>query len=141
MFIFPIPSQIYPFLSLLIAVAAPWLFLRLDSDWKFWTVEAVDVILLGFVWWATTNRDFNFWTSLLLIARRNQSGCFNLTVIYMVPLLLVMYVIGIVLSVIGIKAGKAWVERTWVRIVCKLARLAPPRWAAGETVAPSQPWS
>lgn len=115
----PIPIQTYG--VLLIAVVTLWPFL-LSGSWSIGTVVAsvaVCVGLLALVWRYCSSSYVSYWTGIHVISARLSSGCFNLTILYLLPFLVVVYFISIFFTLEGLISGRDRSKERWSNFILK----------------------
>ena len=61
----------------------------------------------------------SFLKGLEIVAGANMSGCVNLTMIYLLPVLLMAYGVAALNAVVGLKKGKAYAEQKWSEEVAR----------------------
>ena len=121
----PIPIQSYG--VLLIAVVTLWPFL-LSGSWSFGPViasVAVCVGLLALVWRYCSSSYVSFWTGIHIISARLSSGCFNLTILYLLPFLVVVYFISIFFTLEGLISGRERSKERWSNFILKFVEKQP----------------
>jgi len=86
----------------------------------------VSAILLGFVispvlfvvvWKRSGSPSLSFFEGLDAISSRLMSGCFPLTVIYIFPILMVVYLIALFHTGVGLVKGKTYTQERWAGLV------------------------
>jgi hypothetical protein len=115
----PIPLRIYS--VVLIALVTLWPLL-LSGSWSFGSVIAsiiISVGLLALVWRYCTSSYISFWTGLHVISVRLSSGCFNVTILYLLPFLVVVYFISIFFTLEGLIIGRARSQEKWANFILK----------------------
>jgi hypothetical protein len=61
----------------------------------------------------------SFWTGIHVISVRLSSGCFNLTILYLLPFLVVVYLISIFFTLEGLITGRACAQEKWANFILK----------------------
>ena len=80
------------------------------------------LLLLG-VWKRSSSPDLSFFDGLETISNCLMSGCFPVTVIYIFPILIVVYIIALFNTCIGLAKGRTYTQERWLGLVnwfCKL---------------------
>jgi hypothetical protein len=77
----------------------------------------LNILGLGFTWRYNSSTRLSFLNGLEIVARSNMSGCANLTMLYIFPVLLIAYYTALFNALIGLKKGKKFTEQKWIRIV------------------------
>jgi hypothetical protein len=78
----------------------------------------VDVALLIFVWRYNSLPGLSFWKGLCVICSTMMSGCANITMLYIFPVLVVVYVIVVVHSLTGaVKGDRAYAQERWIGLI------------------------
>lgn len=60
---------------------------------------------------------FNFYDSFRIIIAPTLSGCANITLLYAVPLIIILYIYGLLLSLTGIFKGREYSLFNWYRLI------------------------
>jgi len=83
-----------------------------------------NLALLIFVWNRCSAPELSFWDGLRIISGRNMSGCANITLIYIYPLLFVVYLIALFHSLLSIFQGGDYSRSKWIGLVIPSSRSA-----------------
>ena len=121
----PIPIQTYG--VVLIALVTLWPLL-LSGSWSSGSVIAGVVVcvgLLALVWRYCSSSHVSFWTGIHVISARLSSGCFNLTILYLLPFLVVVYFISIFFTLEGIISGRDRSKERWSNFILKFVEKQP----------------
>ena len=121
----PIPIQTYG--VLLIALIIFWPLLLLAS-WSLLSVILSIIIsigLLALVWRYCSSSYVSFWIGIHVISARLSSGCFNLTILYLLPFLIVVYLISIFFTIEGLITGRARTQDKWTKFILKFVENQP----------------
>ncbi len=79
----------------------------------------LNVLVLAFVWVYNSSPRLSFTKGLEIISNANMSGCANLTMIYLIPILFIVYFMALVNAAIGLVKGKKYTEGKWIEEVSK----------------------
>src|SRR5690242_9030370 len=98
--------------------------------WKWgwllrWLIVAIQIGLTVFVSKVASSRRLSFMEGLERIVQANMSGCVNITMIYLFPVLFMVHWAILYHSLIGLKRGKEYTEGEWLRIVREYELTAP----------------
>ena len=77
----------------------------------------VSPLLLLWVWKSSSSPSLSFFAGLETISSCLMSGCFPLTVIYIFPILIVVYLIALFNTCIGLAKGKTYTQERWIGLV------------------------
>jgi len=88
----------------------------------------LNVLVLAFVWVYNSSPKLSFIKGLEIICNVNMSGCANLTMIYLIPILFIVYFVAFFNAVAGLVKGKKYTERKWIDEVSKHEALGGLRW-------------
>ncbi len=110
----------------------PWmyavLFLFLLLTWPFYALASISVVALCSVLlvnttiflavaWFTHSPELSFWRGLRIICSSYSIGCANITILYIIPVLLVYYIRMMWATWMGFRRGKSYTEQWWQRTV------------------------
>ncbi len=127
----PIPIQFYG--VILIAVITLWP-LFLSGSWSPVSVissTAISVGLLILVWKYCSSSYVSFWTGIHVISARLSSGFFNITILYLLPFLVIVYFISIFFTLSGLISGRSRSQELWSNFILKFTDVNP------DTIAPT----
>ena len=102
------------------AIVCFWPLLLLQEFLALWSIiilVIVNIGLLVFTFIFCSEEELSFYHGLAMIIMPIQSGCANITIIYALPLLCVLYYYALFLSVIGIFKGKKFTLFHWQKLV------------------------
>ncbi len=115
--------MIFPVFPWMYAVG--WIFLILA--WPRYVVYPHDALLIFTfmlntsifvaVIWSVSSENLSFWRGLRLLCGSYESGCANLTVIYIFPLLLFYYLKMIWVTWMSFQKGKFHAENWWIETI------------------------
>lgn len=115
----PIPIQAYGVLLIAIVTLWPLLLLGSWSPVSVMSSIAVCIGVLALVWKYCSSSYVSFWTGIHVISARLSSGCFNITIIYLLPFLVVIYLLCIFFTLSGLISGRARAQEKWSTFVLK----------------------
>jgi hypothetical protein len=107
---------------LLTALVILWpLFLLLASVplWKILFLIALSAGLWILVWKYASSRETPFLNGLGVISATMFSGCADFTVIYLLPFLVVVYLIFVVHTLIGLVRGQQYTQEKWIHFTSR----------------------
>jgi hypothetical protein len=115
----PIPLQAYG--ALFIAIVTLWPLFLLGSWSPVSVISSIAICIgvLGLVWKYCSSSYVSFWTGINVISARLSSGCFNITIIYLLPFLVVVYFLGIYFTLSGLISGRAGAQEKWANFILK----------------------
>jgi hypothetical protein len=102
---------------LLTALVILWpLFLLLASVplWKILFLIALSAGLWVLVWRYCSSPEAPFLNGLGVISATMFSGCADLTIIYLLPFLVIVYLIFVVHTLIGLVHGRQYTQEKWI---------------------------
>jgi len=70
-----------------------------------------------FAIWFNSSKIYSYWDGLNIISGSMMSGCANITILYAVPAILIVYLISIYNAFLGMFYGKRFAEDKWLNIV------------------------
>ncbi len=70
-----------------------------------------------FVIYRCSSKELNFVRGIDVIAGSSMSGCANVTIIYLPPLLAVVYLIALYHSVVSLSLGRGYSQERWLALV------------------------
>jgi hypothetical protein len=118
-----IPVTAYAYLFFLALIGCPFLVLIWDYPVALaLEIIGIDIPLLVLVWHYCSSPQLSFVHGIHVISARLSSGCLNLTIIYLFPFLLFIYLLFIVYSVIGIFKGRIFTQLKWLQFVLKFVK-------------------
>lgn len=81
-------------------------------------IASLILIAASFVFCAKMCRseDYGYMEGLSSISRKHSSGCANLTIIYLMPVLFLVHVVCVGLSFMGLVKGRDFTANTWHRL-------------------------
>lgn len=123
--IFPVFPWMYALLFVILVLAWP---LYIPDYWLLWLCLVVNTSIFCAVVYFSSSRDLSFWRGLKLICASYESGCANITVVYIFPLLAVYYIRMIRATWIGVRTGKQFTEQWWIE---KVSHRINSRWKNG----------
>ena len=88
----------------------------------------LNVLILAFVWKYNSSPHLSFTKGLEIISNANMSGCVNLTMIYLIPILFIVYFTALINAIVGLVKGKKYTERKWIDEVSKHEALGGLHW-------------
>ena len=88
-----------------------------------YTACAIHALILGVVYFRIRSDRSNFFGGLSDVATSSMSGCANLTLIYIFPVLLYYYLCALCYTVIGFFKGKSYTEEKWDELIERRFRL------------------
>ena len=108
------PVKLYAYMFMLLAIFWP-LFLLLGpmDPWKIAVLVAMSLGLFVLVSKLSGSKEVTFIDGLAVIAATMRSGCANITLLYVLPYLLVIYLIFIVHTLTGLVYGRAYTQEKW----------------------------
>lgn len=80
---------------------------------------AVHILIIGIVTYRIQNDRIDFGTGLVRLSTSFMSGCGNITLLYIFPVLFYYYLHALAYTVIGFFKGKAYTEDSWCKLVLK----------------------
>jgi hypothetical protein len=115
-----VPSKTYSYLLVLVVTLWP-LFLLLNNTplWKIAMLIALSIGLLALVWHYCTSKEDSFVNGLAVIAASLSSGCANITILYLLPFLIIVYLIFVFHTIIGLGSGRHYTQHQWAKFTDK----------------------
>jgi hypothetical protein len=110
-------SWLYSGIFWLIVLAWPRFLKEPFGESCFWLVLLVDSATALFVIYRCSSKELNFVHGIDVVAASSMSGCANITIIYLPPLLVVVYLIALYYSVVSLFVGRAYSQRRWLALV------------------------
>jgi tetratricopeptide (TPR) repeat protein len=122
----PVPSVVYVFIVYFILFVVP-LALSVKASSPVGTmlwliVTAASIVLYSLTHHYTKSKGLTLNYGLLEICESKESGCANLTLVYMVPLLIVAYFLAVVATFGGLIKGRRFSQERWIAIVARLGQ-------------------
>jgi hypothetical protein len=115
-----IPVKIYPYLLILLVTLWPLFLLFTPMPlYKILILITLSIALLTLVWNFCTSKDTSFVNGLAVISATMTSGCANITILYLLPFLVVVYLICIFQSVVGLVRGRHYTQAQWIKFTDK----------------------
>jgi hypothetical protein len=126
-----VSSEAYVFLFCILMLAWPFLFG--SEPMMFWPILIANTGIFITVVYFTSGRRCDFFTGLSLLCEPYMSGCANITIIYIFPIILFYYIrmIGATWEGVrgkegesfeGIRRGKGYTESWWADFVSDRSR-------------------
>ncbi len=69
--------------------------------------------------WSVSSSDLSFWRGLRLLCGSYESGCANITIVYIFPLLLFYYIKMTWVTWMSFQKGKSHAETWWIETISK----------------------
>ncbi|MBD2693663.1 DnaJ C-terminal domain-containing protein [Anabaena catenula] len=113
--IFQVFPWMYALLFVILILAYP--FYLVDNPGLFVLCLVGNTSLFLAVAWFTNSRELSFWRGLRLLCASFSSGCANITIFYIIPVLLFYYVRMIVATCVGFRRGKVYTENWWMKTI------------------------
>ena len=92
-----------------------------ENDIRLWitagTAYSINIICLVLVWRNNKTSEITFWEGLSIISSTLMSGCANITILYIFPVLLITYFILLANTIIGFFKGKEYTQAKWAGVV------------------------
>jgi hypothetical protein len=110
----------YAYLFALLAIF--WPFFLLFGHWELWKIAAL-IILSGALFTLVANycssKEVTFINGLSVISATMRSGCSDITIIYLLPFFLYIYILFFVHTVIGLVIGREYTQARWRKFTDK----------------------
>jgi len=121
---------VFLFISILLAIPAfiSFLFEAMGFSNFYCGLVILNVLVLVFVWVYNSSPQLSFTKGLEIISNANMSGCANITMVYLIPLLFIVYFAALFNAVVGLVKGKKYTEKKWVNEVSKHEALGGLHW-------------
>jgi hypothetical protein len=101
---------------MLTVILWPLLLLLANLPWlNIGVLIALNSVLWALVWKSCSTPKNSFLNGLGVIAAALSSGCANITILYVLPFLVIVYVIFIFYSLIGLFRGPQYPQAIWTR--------------------------
>ncbi len=115
-----IPVKTYAYILILLVTLWPLFLLFTPMPfYKIAILIALSIALLTLVWNFCTSKETSFVNGVAIISATMTSGCANITIVYLLPYLLVVYVICVFQSVIGLVRGRSYTQAQWIKFTDK----------------------
>jgi hypothetical protein len=115
-----IPVKTYAYILILLVTLWPLFLLFTPMPfYKIAILIALSIALLTLVWNFCTSKETSFVNGVAIISATMTSGCANITIVYLLPYLLVVYVICVFQSVIGLLHGRSYTQTQWIKFTDK----------------------
>lgn len=126
MFVTKTPISIYAYLLLIIIIGCPFLILI----WDYPIVLALelltaDIILLALVWYYCSSRYVSFINGIHLISGKLTSGCANITIVYLLPFLFLIYLEFVFFTILGFFYGRSYTQKKWLNFILHFIKEKP----------------
>jgi hypothetical protein len=115
-----VTAKIYAYMLALVVTLWP-LFLLLTPMplFKILLLIALSAALWVLVWKFCDSPQGSFIIGLSIIAATMRSGCADLTIIYVLPYLIVVYLIFIFHTVVGLVRGRQYTQAKWYKFTAR----------------------
>ena len=115
-----VTAKIYAYMLALVVTLWP-LFLLLTPMplFKILLLVALSVALWVLFWKFCDSPQGSFIIGLSIIAATMRSGCADLTIIYVLPYLIVVYLIFIFHTVVGLVRGRQYTQGKWYKFTAR----------------------
>ncbi len=80
-------------------------------------IFTINVIIFYFVWSYNSTPEIPLIEGLCLITNKARSGCLNITILYIIPLLFLIYVALIINVILGVIKGRKYSKSKWLKLV------------------------
>jgi hypothetical protein len=122
--IFPVFPWMYATASILLVLAWPHYIDYPNLALSILTFT-LNISIFVATTWSVSSSDLSFWRGLRLLCGSYESGCANITVIYIFPLLLFYYIKMIWITWMSFQKGKFYAENWWIETISN--RLNPTK--------------
>ena len=116
--IFPVFPWMYAATSILLALMWPC-YLSYPTYALLILTFALNTSILVATAWSISSNDLSFWRGLRLLCGSYESGCANITIIYIFPLLFFYYIKMIWATWMSLQKGKSHAENWWIETISK----------------------
>jgi hypothetical protein len=110
-------SWLYSAFFWLIILAWPTFLKAPFGEFYFWLALVINSATALFVIYRCSSTELNFVYGIDVIAGSSMSGCANITIIYLPPLLVFVYLIALFYSVVSLFQGRAYSQGRWLALV------------------------
>jgi hypothetical protein len=116
-----IPIQIYAFLTIVCVTMWPIVLLYTKTMTPLTMAFNMlgSIVVLIIVWRYCSSPTISFWNGLVVISAKLNSGCFNISILYLPLFLTVIYLIALTFTLVGIFKGKSWSQGKWLGLIGK----------------------
>jgi hypothetical protein len=115
-------SWLYAGLFLILLFAWPAFLAETLPSHQLAMVFVLNAAVAIFVMYQCSSIELSFFRGLDIIAARSMSGCANITLIYLPPLLAVVYLIAVFHCIISLFRGRTYSQDRWIRLVMVVSR-------------------
>jgi hypothetical protein len=110
-------SSWYAVLAIVFPVLLPLAFQEKITDLAIGILMIVAFNLILFTAYATSSRQLSYFRGLDIIAASFMSGCANLTLLYIVPVLFLIQLWALMYSFVATIAGRRFSQHRWILLV------------------------
>jgi hypothetical protein len=110
-------SGLYSVIFWIIVVLWPFAFESRIGVPLMWTLAAVNAALIVLVVEKSSSKDIGFIGGMDLIAGSMMSGCANITILYLPPLMVGVYLIALFHSLVSLRRGRDYSQDRWRSLV------------------------
>lgn len=113
-----INSKFYSIISILFISLLPIaLISKYFSTLIYIILMILNILLIVFVFYFCSSENINYWDGLNIISSSLMSGCANITFLYCIPTLIIIYYVMLVISLIGLIKGRTYAQNYWINTV------------------------
>lgn len=123
-----VTSKIYAYLLALVVTLWP-LFLLLTSMplFKILLLIALSIALWVLVWKFCDSPQASFMNGLSVISATMRSGCADITIIWVLPFLVAVYLIFVFHTVVGLVRGRQYTQEKWLKFTARYYEIMAKR--------------
>jgi tetratricopeptide (TPR) repeat protein len=86
------------------------------------TVEGLSIAIFALTHHYTRSKELTLHSGLVEICESRDSGCVNITFLYLIPMLLLAYLLAVMATLIGLFKGRQYSQERWIAVVTRLGR-------------------
>ncbi len=114
----PVGLGFFVFISFILTLFYPLFLMGIASPLIIILLIIINIgLFIFFLYYYYSFNFFNFYDSFRIIVAPTKSGCANITIIYAVPLIIFVYIYGLLLSLTGIFKGREYSLFNWYRLI------------------------
>ena len=102
--------------GIFLAIAAFWPLGMMESRF-FFVIAVLNTALFLFAFYSCSTSSCSYVDGMQIVSASQMTGCANITIWVVTPVLLYVYIASVFISLIGLIKGKEWTHKRWERLI------------------------
>lgn len=110
--------EVYAFLFTCGILAWPFLLIEEASSGRWFTAALLlNTAFFAFAWLSCSTKSCSYWNGLKMVSASMMTGCANITIFVLPPVLLYVFLFSVGVSIVGLWKGREWKHERWERMI------------------------